>query len=219
MSRPAVDLSLYLVLDPDLCAGAQGMIATALSAAQAGATLVQLRAPDWKKRALVECARALKKALDPLHVPLIVNDHADVCLAAGADGLHVGQKDLTPADARALIGPDKILGLSVNTEEELKAADVGLIDHFGIGPVFATATKKDAAAALGVPGLARLISLSPLPAVAIGGINRENAGNVLSSGVDGIAVVSAICGQHDPAGCTALLRTTVDQFRRHRGLE
>ena len=101
----AIDLSVYLVLDPDLCGGFRGMIDTALAAAQNGATVVQLRAPKWKKRALAECARELKTGLAPFHVPLIINDHADVCAAVKADGLHIGQEDLSPADARAVIGP------------------------------------------------------------------------------------------------------------------
>lgn len=98
--RQPIDLSVYLVLDPDLCGGAQGMIDTTRAAVQNGATCVQLRAPLWKKRALVECGRALKSALAAFHVPLIINDHADVCLAVDAEGLHVGQDDLSPSDAR-----------------------------------------------------------------------------------------------------------------------
>ena len=147
MRRP-VDLSVYLVLDPDLCHGAEGMIETACAAVENGATCVQLRAPHWKKRALVECGRALMKELEGSGVPLIVNDHADVCVAIGADGLHVGQNDLSPADARMIIGKDKILGLSVSNEKELAAVDTRLVDHLGIGPVFLTQTKTDTAAEL-----------------------------------------------------------------------
>ena len=114
------------------------MIETARAACAGGATVVQLRAPGWKKRQLVECGRALKTVLAPYHVPLIVDDDADVCLAVNADGLHVGQRDLAPEDARAIIGGDRILGLSVTTLAELTAADTTPIDYFGVGPVFAT---------------------------------------------------------------------------------
>ena len=120
-STHPIDLSLYLVLDPVLCSGEDGMIETARAACAGGATVVQLRAPGWKKRQLVECGRALKTVLAPYHVPLIVDDDADVCLAVNADGLHVGQRDLTPEDARAIIGGDRILGLSVTTLAELTA--------------------------------------------------------------------------------------------------
>ena len=157
------DLSVYLVLDPDMCGGARGMVLTALAAAQNGATIVQLRAPNWKKRALVECGRELKKVLAPLGVPLIINDHADVCVACDADGLHVGQKDLAPADARAIIGAERLLGLSVSCAQELDSVDTALVDHLGIGPIFSTATKTDAAAALGIEGFAGSCRPQALP--------------------------------------------------------
>lgn len=192
------DLSLYLVLDPDLCGGAEGMLRTTAEAVEGGATIVQLRAPAWKKRVLAACARDLLKILRPRGVPLIINDHADVAAAVGADGLHVGQDDLSPADARRIIGPDMILGLSAGSMAEVRGADPALVDYLGIGPVWATATKKDAGAAVGLDGLAALRAATPLPVVAIGGIGASNAADVMRTGVDGIAVVSAICGQASP---------------------
>lgn len=192
------DLSLYLVLDPDLCGGAEGMLRTTADAVDGGATIVQLRAPAWKKCALAACARDLLEMLRPRGVPLIINDHADVAAAVGADGLHVGQDDLSPADARRIIGPDTILGLSAGSMDEVRGADPALVDYLGIGPVWATATKKDAGAAVGVDGLAGLRAVTPLPVVAIGGIGESNAADVMRTGVDGIAVVSAICGQASP---------------------
>ena len=204
-------LRLYLVLDPILCGGADGMIETARLAASGGATMVQLRAPGWKKRALVECARMLKKTLSPLGIPLIINDHADVCLAADADGLHVGQADLAAEDARTIIGPERILGLSANTTETVSASDSELVDYLGIGPIAQTKTKPDAAAALGVEGFASLASLKPCPVVAIGSVSARNAAELIRSGADGIAVVSAICGQPDPAAAARLLAETIRQ--------
>lgn len=204
-------LRLYLVLDPILCGGADGMIETARLAASGGATMVQLRAPGWKKRALVECARMLKKTLSPLGIPLIINDHADVCLAADADGLHVGQADLAAEDARTIIGPERILGLSANTTETVSASDPELVDYLGIGPIAQTKTKPDAAAALGVEGFASLASLKPCPVVAIGSVSARNAAELIRSGADGIAVVSAICGQPDPAAAARLLAETIRQ--------
>ncbi len=207
--RPVVDLSVYLVLDPDLCGGAQGMIDTTRAAVQNGATCVQLRAPHWKKRALVECGRELKKVLRGFNVPLIINDHADVCLAVDAEGLHVGQDDLSAQDARTIIGPDKVLGLSVSNAEELAAVDTSLVDHLGIGPIFSTSTKMDAGAALGIDGFAELAARKPCPAVAIGSVKVPIVGDLIRAGADGVAVVSAICGQPDPGSATKKLATAV----------
>ena len=107
-------LRLYLVLDPGLCGGSEGLVRTAQAAAAAGVTAVQLRAPDWKKRLYAECGRELLKALAPYDVPLFINDHADVAVAIGAHGVHVGQSDLSPEDCHRLMTPGMMLGLSVS---------------------------------------------------------------------------------------------------------
>lgn len=212
-SRP-LDLSLYLVLDPDLCGGEAGMIRTALEAAAGGATIIQLRTPTWKKRREAECARALLLALRPLGTPLVIDDDADVALAVGADGLHIGQDDLAPEDARRLLGPDAVIGLSVGSEVEAAASPRDLVDYVGIGPVYTTQTKKDAGAALGLGELARLVQLAGLPSVAIGGVKASNAADVMTSGVDGIAVVSAICGQAEPRAAAAALSQIARRARK-----
>lgn len=200
-------LRLYLVLDPVLCGGFAGMIETARSAAEAGATLIQLRAPQWKKRELAACGRALTEVLRPTGTPLIVNDHLDVALAIGAQGVHVGQDDLSPEDCRRLMPPDMLLGLSVSNMNETLAVDPSLVDYIGIGPVWQTSTKPDAAPALGLDGLSELLPAARVPNVAIGGIKLESARTVMATGTNGIAVVSAVCGQPDPAAAVhALLR-------------
>ena len=173
------------------------MVDTAIQAAQAGVTTIQLRAPNWKKRQYAECGRALLKALKPYHVPLIVNDHADVAIAIGAQGIHVGQDDLSVTDCRKLMPRDMILGLSVTNLEECLAVDPKLVDYIGIGPVWPTSTKKDAAEALGLPGLIEIAQQAPCPSVAIGGITAADVPSIMYSDVNGIAVVSAICGQPD----------------------
>lgn len=183
----AVDLSLYLVLDPELCGGPAAMVQTARLAAENGATVVQLRAPDWKKRQWLETAIELKAALAPFGVPLIINDHVDIALAVDADGVHVGQDDLTVAETRRLIGPDKVLGLSVSNAAELAAVPAG------------------------VAAFSELVVAASLPVVAIGGINAGNLAPLYAAGTQGVAVVSAICGQVDPAGATALLAGTIRQ--------
>ena len=205
MNFNPIDLSLYLVLDPDLCGGPAEMVRTARLAAENGATVVQLRAPGWKKRQWLETARELKAVLAPLGVPLIINDHVDITLAIDADGVHVGQDDLPVAETRRLIGPDKILGLSISNAKELAAVPQG-VDYLGIGPVYPTGTKADAAVATGVPLFGELVAATCLPVVAIGGINIRNCTPLFAAGAQGVAVVSAICGQADPARATAELR-------------
>ena len=205
MTLNPIDLSLYLVLDPDLCGGPAEMVRTARLAAENGATVVQLRAPGWKKRQWLEVARELKAVLAPFGVPLIINDHVDVALAIDADGVHVGQDDLSPGETRRLIGPDKILGLSVANAAELAAVPEEGVDYLGIGPVYPTGTKPDAATATGVLLFGELVAGTRLPVVAIGGINGGNCAPLFAAGAQGVAVVSAICGQADPAEATAKL--------------
>ncbi|MEJ2791925.1 thiamine phosphate synthase [Iodobacter sp. LRB] len=204
--KPAFNLSLYLVLDPDLCGGEEGMVATALAAVAGGVTIVQLRAPKWKKRQWVSAAFALKAALDPLNIPLIINDHIDVALLADAAGVHVGQQDIAPEMARQLIGPNKILGLSTSNAGQMAAVPLDIVDYIGVGPVFATGTKLDASPVIGLEEFARLMQIKPLPAVAIGGIGLGRVAALRAAGTDGVAVVSAICGQADPQQAAQELR-------------
>ena len=204
-----IDLSLYLVLDPDLCGGPAGMVHTAIQAAKNGATVVQLRAPNWKKRQWLATAFALKAALAPYGVPLIINDHIDVALAVDAEGVHVGQGDLPALETRRLIGPDRILGLSVGSAEEMATVPAAGVDYLGIGPVYPTGTKADAGEATGVALFAELVASTALPVVAIGGIHRDNCSPLFEAGTDGVAVVSAICGRDDPARATAALNETI----------
>ena len=212
MTRRGIDLSLYLVLDPDLCGGAEGMVRTARIAAENGATAVQLRAPGWKKRQWLMAARDLEAVLAPLGVPLIINDQVDVALAVGADGVHVGQEDLPVAEVRALIGPDAFLGLSVTNRDELADVPAG-VDYLGIGPVYPTGSKPDAAPATGVAAFATIVAAAHLPVVAIGGIHAGNCAPLFAAGAQGIAVISAICGQTDPARATRDLRSKIEESR------
>lgn len=195
--RPSLDLSVYLVTDPGLCAG-RGVEATVLAAVRGGVTAVQLRDKQASDAELVALARALRGALAGTGVPLLVNDRVEVARAAGADGVHVGQSDTAAAQARAALGPEAIVGLSVETVEHARALDPAVVDYVGAGPVFATPTKLDHAAPLGFDGLAALCAASPVPAVAIGGVKAEHAGRVLAAGARGLAVVSAICAAPDP---------------------
>lgn len=211
MSIP-FDLSLYLVTDPRLVA-ARGLEATVAAAVKGGATLVQLRNPDAHGRVLTEEARALKALLAPLGIPLIVNDRVDVAHAAGADGVHLGQDDLTPAEARAILGPDAIVGLSVGNPGEFAASELSGVDYLGVGPVRGTGTKADAGQAIGLEGVAAVRALTRLPIVAIGGIDLSIAADAIRAGSDGIAVVSAICAAHDPKEAAAALKAAIASAR------
>jgi thiamine-phosphate pyrophosphorylase len=196
--RKPFDLSLYLVLDPLLC-GSRGMVETTRAAVAGGVTMVQLRDKHVSTAALVEVGRALQSVLAGTGVPLVVNDDVDAAVVLGADGLHVGQDDCDAHAARQRIGPDMILGLSVEREELAAAIDPDAVDYAGVGPVFATATKPDHEQPVGLGGLAPLVAASPVPTVAIGGLKAEHAAAVLAAGADGLAVVSAICGKPDPS--------------------
>jgi len=195
-----LDLSLYLVLDPAQCGGHARALEVTRAALDGGATIVQLRAPEWHKRAWLELALDLLPLTRRHGVPLIINDHIDVALAAGADGVHIGQNDLPPDIARKLLGREALIGLSVSNAQQVDHANPlgAMIDYVGVGPVFDTPTKPDASAACGIDGLAALCARSLHPTVAIGGIQLHNAADVKRAGAGGIAVVSAICTAADP---------------------
>ncbi|WP_428566727.1 MAG: thiamine phosphate synthase [Solidesulfovibrio sp. DCME] len=208
MSRPPFDLGVYLVTDRPALAG-RDLLDVVAAAVAGGAGMVQLREKAATTREFVELARAVMTVTRPRGVPLLVNDRLDVALAAGADGVHVGQDDMHPADVRALLGPDALIGLSVTGEAETRAAAGLPVDYLGAGPVFATATKKDAGAPQGLAGLRRMVALAEVPVVAIGAISLANAASVLATGVAGLAVVSAVCSADDPAAAAAALRRIV----------
>jgi thiamine-phosphate pyrophosphorylase len=207
--RP-LDLSLYLVTDTRLCGGTQAVVDTVRAAVTGGVTAVQLRDPAASARDLVALGRRLHEVLACSGVPLLVNDRADVAAASGADGVHVGQQDLPVETARALLGPDSFVGLSIQRPEQLAALRdlrAGVVDYLGAGPVLPQHTKTDAAEPMGLDTLATLVREAPVPVVAIGGIDADNAASVRATGVAGIAVVSAICGTPDPAAAARVLRT------------
>uniref|UniRef100_I2Q512 Thiamine-phosphate synthase n=1 Tax=Desulfovibrio sp. U5L TaxID=596152 RepID=I2Q512_9BACT len=213
MSWSRLDLGLYLVTDRPALLG-RNLLDVVGQAVAGGAGMVQLREKTASTREFVELARAVAGMLRPLGVPLLINDRVDVALAAGADGVHVGQDDMRPADVRSILGPDAIIGLSVTGEAEARAARGEPVDYLGAGPVFATATKPDAGAAQGLSGLAAMIALATVPVVAIGAITSANAASVLAQGAAGLAVVSAICSAENPHEAAACLRRIVDASKR-----
>lgn len=198
-------LTLVAITD-GLREGRDALVARARAAAAGGATMIQLRAKDADARTLVEVARALVHAL-PAAVPLIVNDRADVALAAGAAGVHVGVDDLPVAAVRGVVPPGFIIGASVGCDAEVPGSRGA--DYVGIGPVYATGSKDDAGAAIGTAEFARLAAACALPAVAIGGIEPANAAAVAAAGASGIAVIRAVFGAPDPERAARALRTAM----------
>jgi len=206
------DLSVYLVTDTRL-SGPRGVAAVAAAAAQGGVTIVQLRDPDATTRELIAAAQALQAALVPHGVPLVINDRVDVALAVGADGVHLGDRDMPAATARRLLGPGRIVGVTVHDAAEARAVDTGIADYAGIGPVFATTTKAEARPAIGVDGFRTLRRLVPLPVVGIGGIDAARTAEVIAAGADGVAVVSAICAAPDPEAAARAIAAAVAEGR------
>lgn len=213
MAEPAAArlAGLHLVTDSALC-GERGLLAVVEAAVRGGVRVVQLREKTLATRPFVERARALKALLQPLGVPLIVNDRLDVALACGADGVHVGQEDLSPKDMRRWM-PQGLIGLSIERLDQLDAAERLPVDYYGASPVFATTTKADAAPALGLDGLRALRARTTRPLVAIGGIGAHNAGAVMATGADAVAVVSALCAAPDPEDAARRLRAAMEATR------
>lgn len=209
-------LSLYLVTDRSLSLG-RSLLEVVAGAVRSGVTMVQLREKEADTREFIELGQAIKAILHPAGIPLIINDRADIALVIGADGLHIGQQDMTYGDARRLLGPEAIIGISI--ENEVQARECLLfsgLDYIGASPVFATPTKRDTAPALGLAGLRTIRDIvgPQLPIVAIGGIHLTNIQDIIHAGADGVAVVSAICSAPDPAQATRELLAVVEKLKQ-----
>ena len=197
MSRTQFDPKLYLVTDRPLCLGRE-LEWVVEEAVKGGVTLVQLREKDTDTRQFIELAIRLKKTLAAYHVPLLINDRIDVALAADADGVHIGQSDMPYEMARRLLGNEKIIGISLENDADAEAANALDVDYVAVSPVYLTNTKTDTSAALGLDGVRRISALSNHPVVGIGGMNQSTVKDVIASGADGVAVVSAICSAESP---------------------
>ena len=178
-----------------------------------GATFLQIREKDLEPGRFAQEAEELRQLCQRRNVPFVVNDSVEIALSCGADGVHVGQSDLRGRDIRALIGPDRILGISAGTVAEAKAAQEAGADYIGVGAVFGTSTKKDARN-LTVEALRDIVRAVSIPVVAIGGIQRENLLSLTGSGVDGVALVSAIFAAPDVETASRELRALSEAMVR-----
>ena len=202
------DYSLYLVTDRTLSLG-RSTVEVVRAAIRGGVSCVQLREKGCSTREFMDEARLLKALLAGTGVPLFINDRLDVALAVGADGVHLGQNDLPIADARRLVGNRMIIGISAESVADAIRAEAEGADYIGASPVFTTPTKTDTAPPLGLAGLRAIRRAVQLPLVAIGGINADNAAQVLRAGADGLAVVSAIVSAPCPRTAAAGLRQRI----------
>jgi thiamine-phosphate pyrophosphorylase len=214
----AVDLSLYAILDPERTQG-RDLARLAEAAVAGGITLLQYRDKHAGTRVMIERARAIRQALAG-RVPLLINDRVDVALASGADGVHVGREDMAPADARRLLGPAAIIGVTLKTTGDLPALEQAGVSYGCIGGVFPTASKDNADPPIGLDGLrlmrAEAGQVSACPVGAIAGIDAHNAASVIAAGADGIAVIGAIFMAEDVTAAAAHLRRIVTQALQDR---
>jgi len=200
--------ALYLVTDRELCLG-RPLEDVVLQAVEGGVGIVQLREKQASTREFIQQASRVKRLLAPYGVPLIINDRVDVALASQADGVHVGQQDMPYPMVRRLLGREAIIGLSVETMDQVREAEAYDVDYISVSPVFPTPTKTDTRGAWGLDGLVAVRRASRHRLVAIGGLNVDNAADVVRSGADCIAVVSAICSAPDPRRAAEALHRVI----------
>lgn len=203
-------LLLYAVTDR-AWVGRQSLMEQVEEALQAGVTLLQIREKDMEPEAFLEEVRAMKELAARHQVPVIVNDSVEIAMKADADGVHVGQSDMEAGDVRAIIGPDKILGVTARTVEEARRAEAQGADYLGAGAVFGSATKTDASY-MDMETLKAICRSVRIPVVAIGGIGKQNIMKLQGSGVCGAAVVSAVFGAEDITKATRQLREKAEQM-------
>lgn len=195
---------LYAITDRMWLKEGQSLLSVVEDVLKNGATFLQIREKDLAEGAFEAEAEKLRTLCAQYKVPFVVNDSVEIAMTCGADGVHVGQSDIKGRDIRAIIGPDKILGISAGTVEEAKAAEAAGADYIGVGAVFSTSTKKDART-MSPEKLKEIASSVNIPVVGIGGISLDNIDQLTGCGIDGVAVISAIFGAENPGAATAAL--------------
>jgi len=212
VKKSDIDYSVYLVTDRGLSKG-RSTLDIVTAAVSGGASVVQLREKSANTREVIEEALRLKAFLRETGVPLIINDRLDVAQAVQADGVHLGQNDMPIEMARHLVGDRMIIGISAESVQDAIAAERAGADYLGVSPIYATPTKTDTAAPLGLEGLRHIRRAVAIPLVGIGGLNRDNTREVIAAGADGVAVVSAIVSADNPESAARELRRLVEESR------
>ena len=206
-----IDYSLYLVTDRTFLRGRK-LSEVVEEAILGGVTIVQVREKELSTKQFYKIALEVKEVTDKYKIPLIINDRIDIALAVDADGVHLGQDDMPLKIARKIIGENKIIGISAGNVEEAKEAEKDGADYIGIGAVFFTGTKKDIDKPIGLEGLKTIVHSVNIPSVAIGGVNKNNAEEVIKTGANGISVISAILNNDDVKKAAKELKTLRVEF-------
>lgn len=214
-TRRSVDLRLYLVMDPSVTIH-DDLERLIRDAVEGGVTLVQVREKNCSNEDFLRLAQKAARLLGELGVPLIVNDRVDVALEVGAQGVHVGQSDLHWSEARRLMGPRALIGVSVENLHQARALENADIDYLGVSSVFPTRTKTDVAGLWGLEGLSILRGQTEHALVGIGGIDASNVSDVIQAGADGAAIVSAICSAAQPLSSATTIRSLIDTANAQR---
>lgn len=209
--RNNFDLSVYFIADSSVCDGraVEDVVAAAL---RGGATMVQLRNKDCSRDIVIDEVKRIQGVLADSDVPLIINDYVELAAEIGADGVHIGQDDMSIRDARNIMGDNAILGLTAFTRGHYDKIDADVIDYVGTGPCYSTLTKPDKPV-LGVSGLMQLVNNAPVPVVGIGGITPENTADVISAGAKGVAMMRAISDAIDPEAAAREFVKSVNRAR------
>ncbi len=206
--KKRVDYSLYLVTDRALSLG-RSNLEVIQAAVKGGVTLVQLREKEATTKEFYQEGLKIRAYLKARDIPLIINDRIDIALAFDAEGVHLGQEDMPIDAARKLLGPQKIIGASVFTLEEAKMAEALGADYLGLSPIFVTETKPELTQHLGIKGIPLLKEAVQIPVVGIGSMSESNAYEAVKAGLDGVAVVSAICSREDPRAAAEAIKAEV----------
>lgn len=209
-----IDYSLYLVTDRELSRG-RTTLEIVQAAVRGGVTCIQLREKSSATREFIEDALKIKDFLKAHNISLIINDRVDVAMAVQADGVHLGQSDIPLEMAKAILNDSKIIGISAESVEDAVKAEKGGADYISVSPVFATPTKTDTAPPLGLEGIQTIRQHVQIPIVGVGGLNKDNCADVIRSGADGVAVVSAIVSADDPEKAARELREIIQQAKHH----
>ena len=208
-----IDWRLCFIADSEAAAG-RDILQLIAEAVEGGATFIQLRGKKWTSREFLEIGIRTCRFLGPKKIPLIINDRVDIALACKADGVHLGQDDMPLPYAREILGEKKIIGISVATPGEAEAAEKGGADYLGVGPVFATLSKKDLGPLLGLEGLRTIRRKVKIPILAIGGISAANVADAISAGADGVAVISAIADAKNPVQAAIEIIESIGKLKK-----